>query len=121
MPIGPRQQQHELLAAKPRRDVGNAPRVVYRARNANQASVALQMAGGIVQGLEVVDIDHKQGQGRPRPFREVPSRGQGVLEGASIGKACQGVGVREREEMGVRLLQLLGLILKTNTKQEAHP
>ena len=63
------------------------------------------MAEQIVVALEVIDVDHQQGQLGAMAVRALHLFGQPQVEAAAVGQAGQGVGGREIFEPCVGLLQ----------------
>ena len=78
------QHEHELLAAEPADGVGLAHDVAQRRGGERQRAVALGVAEGVVDALEVVEVDDDDGHPPARP----PA---GVFERASAGApGCRG-------------------------------
>lgn len=74
------QQQGELVAADPADDVGTAGPLAQRRTCQLQRRVAGEMAVGVVDPLEVIDICDHEAQRRPIPERSVDFVDQPLIE-----------------------------------------
>jgi hypothetical protein len=94
--VGPRKEDRELLAADTRDEAGLTDGPRQRRRRRLQDLVALRVAEGVVEQLEVVEVEHDDaglGAGGDR-------RGELLLEGAVVAQPGQRVRGRERLEVG---------------------
>ena len=89
--VGVPQQDDELLPAEARRDVVLAHRRHDGARDRPQHLVAGRMAVGVVEDLELVDVDHEDPDGVPRAPALGEQRDE-LLEVAAVRQPGQGIG-----------------------------
>ena len=102
------QHQHELLAAVARRQVGwPAAGLADRRGHLAQGFVALQVAEGIVVGLEIVDVDHQQRQLGLLTHGPAPFQLQVLVEVPAVGQPGQAIGVHQALQHQVGIQQLL--------------
>ncbi|GAV33766.1 hypothetical protein ROTAS13_01423 [Roseomonas sp. TAS13] len=98
--VGPGQQQDEFLPAIARGHLAGKPDgQAQRLADGAQAIVAGLVAIGVVEGLEVIDIDHQQRHPVVLPHRPR----QGLVEAAPVGEAGQPVGQGEAPQRLQRL------------------
>src|SRR5690606_17579527 len=98
--VGPRQQDHELLAAVPGRDVAAAYPRADPPRDSAQHVVADEVAEAIVDRLEMVDVDH---QARERSLLAAAPRElllEAGLEIVPVAPARQRIGQPALHEAG---------------------
>ncbi len=96
------QDAHEFLAAVAGDEVaGPAQAAGEHAADAAQAVVAGHMAVEVVEGLEVVDIEHDQRQFVPGAGMPGDFPGQGLVEVPPVGDAGQAVGPIEGGQFAV--------------------
>src|ERR1700687_3390849 len=112
------EEQHEFLAAVAGREAPGALRDGGQHRgHLAQALVARLVAVTVVVRLEVVDVDHDQGQpcgpGIADPGRAGPFREQVAVEAAAVGDPGQAVDLGQAREprIGVPQLSLEALVL----------
>jgi hypothetical protein len=84
-PVDARQDERELLAAEPRDEVALAHRGAQPRRGGDEHLVALGVAVGVVDGLEVVEVEHDDGErpaeaGRARDLLLQPLVAGAVVE-----------------------------------------
>src|SRR5207302_861692 len=92
--VARREDDAELLAAEPADDVGAAYRAAKRGREAAEHLVARPVAVDVVDALEVVDVEHQDGDRVVRAARSLELLAQAVVEGAAVVEAGQRVGWR---------------------------
>ena len=80
---------HEFIAAEPRYDVRLAAALLQHARCVDQRSVACKMSPGVVDGLEVIDVDEDHQDVALHADRQLESLLGESDEGAAIGKTCK--------------------------------
>ena len=116
---GRRQQQREFLAADAGGQVVVAHALLQHARHRHQHLVAEQVAVGVVDQLEVVDVDQHQ---RHRRLAIGQVLGDVLLEGAAVVQAGQAVGLRlaARSRYLGSQLRDLALVHVEATLQLAH-
>jgi len=78
--IGVRQEDDEFFAAESRQHVGLAQRFVHGFRDAAQQFVAAEMTMGVVDALEVIGVDEKQGGLRAVAAGAIHSRWTTVMK-----------------------------------------
>ena len=91
--IGLRQEQAELFTADARQHVRGADARRPAVRHFAQDLVADVVAVGVVNRLEVVDVEHGNGQRLPVLARAGQGLGGKMLEGATVGQERERVGV----------------------------
>ena len=89
----------ELLAAKPGRNTGGLGHPTHYAGDIAQHLIAGLMPPGVVESLEVIDIEHGQGQGPMLGFGLATGGIQLFVERLAIGQICQRVGHRVAAEL----------------------
>jgi MFS family permease len=113
--VGGRQENRELLAAVTGDPVaGTLDDARQGAGHAPQAFVAALVAVGVVVQLEVIDVDHEQGQGAGFPRGATPLHGQAVVKTAAVGHAGQAVAQGHAFELD------LGHLLHRHVAQGFH-
>ncbi|MNX40545.1 hypothetical protein D3C86_709300 [compost metagenome] len=98
-------QQHELLAAQPAEAVAHAHRVLHDLRVVAQRGVASRMAIAVVDGLEVIDVQHQHRQLASGAFAALELVLQFIQDAAArirMGQAVEG-------QRGLHFLGLAGL------------
>ena len=111
-----RQQRHEFIAAPSRCEIATAERAPQQFSNEYEHGIALQMTVGVVDVLELIDINHEQGALALRCAgmrnrgsgggHEGPAQGQSrqVIDWLIVQQwiVCRGTGVRpaRRGNMG---------------------
>ncbi len=80
-----RQHDDELVAAVARHQVAGPERRRQRARDFGEDAVAFLMALGVVDLLEVVDVDHRQHERQPARSVRAHPLVQGPFEAAAVG------------------------------------
>mmetsp|Transcript_78082 Transcript_78082/g.216633 ORF Transcript_78082/g.216633 Transcript_78082/m.216633 type:complete len:362 (+) Transcript_78082:2231-3316(+) len=109
-----RQQRDELLAAQPRDHIRVAlETLVEQGRDALQGRIASSRAMGLIELLELVQIQHGQGQQPALTLGTLELAAQRLVEGARIGDARQRIGARQPGE-----LALLGLQRRLRLRQQ---
>ncbi len=104
--VRPRQNGRELLAAEPAENTAGVQFVGQRAGEQLQHAVAETMAVGVVDLLEVVEIEHQHRERIALEVFAVPGECvDGFEQRAAVGEAGQRVGEREHA-----LLHLLALL-----------
>src|SRR5207237_797934 len=84
------QQQHEFLAAVARREVGLvARRERERLADHAQALVALKVAVAVVEQLEMVDVDHHQGNRALQIGGALPFGFESGIGAAAVRASCR--------------------------------
>jgi hypothetical protein len=102
-------QDHELLAAEAGGQVARAAAgLAQQLGDAHQALVALQVAGGVVVGLEVVHVAQDQGQRLALPPGDAQLLVQPDVQAAAVGQARQRVVQGLDLQVGVAGLELVG-------------
>src|SRR5690606_9844336 len=94
----------ELLAAMSADEVARAPREAARAEDGADAAERVVAGGvplGVVERLEVIDVDHQEPDRRARPHGALPLPFERDLEGAAVGEAGQRVAGGEGLELAV--------------------
>ena len=94
--VGPRDEDRELLAADARDEAGLADRPRQRRRRRLQDAIALRVPEGVVEHLEVVEVEHDDAD----LGADGDGRGEPLLEGAVVAQPGQRVRGRERLEVG---------------------
>ena len=115
--------RHELLAAIPRDDVDLAHRVLEQRAQLSQHAVAGEVADGVVDPLEMVDVEQQQRERRVVAPRPVDLGGQPVEQRAPVENARQRIGRRQRLEppiVGARALQGLRAADDRHGRAEHH-
>jgi len=98
---GLRQQDHELLAAEPAGQIVAAQLLAQGSSDRPQRLVPDQMAVGVVDRFEVVDVDQGDAQRAAGPDGSSDLRRSLVLPGGHVEQAGLGVNARLGEELGV--------------------
>ena len=94
------QQDRELVAAEAAEHVGGAQVGRERAGDGAQQVVTGGVAAGVVDGLEVVEVDHDQAERAAVVADVVAQLGLEALgEAAAVERAGQRVGARERLQL----------------------
>ncbi|EEF26840.1 conserved hypothetical protein [Ricinus communis] len=101
---GVRQQHHHFLAAVAHREVGRPQRAAQHLRRRAQRFVAGQVPMGVVELLEVVQVDHDQRQRRVGTVRGGHHGRQQVVEPGAVVQARQAV---DHRQLAVELAQFL--------------
>jgi hypothetical protein len=101
----------ELLAAKPGRNTGGLGHPTHYAGDIAQHLIAGLMPPSVVESLEVIDIEHGQGQGPMLGFGLATGGIQLFVERLAIGQICQRVCHRVAAELfkaltGVNITQV---------------
>jgi len=109
--LGLGQQEDELLAAPARGDVLSAQDLGEGGRDALKQRVADQVAGGIVDVLETIQIGEDESRRPPGAARACLIRLPGGEEAAPVEQAGERVGARRLGEAGVGGAQLAGPVL----------
>ena len=97
--VGVRQQERELVATEPRHQVGRAQPVVEECRHLDQEVVADPVAEGVVDVLEVVQVEHQQGAARSVADTVVDVSGQVLVEAAAVGQPGERVVLGEEGQL----------------------
>ena len=83
----------EVDVALPRGEVGRTADVVAdHLGDRAQCRVAAVMAMAVIEGLEVVHINHQQRQRLRRALGAIPFQAQALVENATVGQAGERVG-----------------------------
>ncbi len=90
--VGLRQQPHELFAAEPGHDLLGAGHRPEPRRDRRQDHIARQVTVGVVDPLEVVDIQDDGAQARPAAPGQRNLFGEVPFQGPPVGQPAQGVG-----------------------------
>ena len=96
--VGGRQQDRELVAAEPGHEVGLAQRPAQHDRRRHDELVAGVVAAGVVDLLEVVEVEQQQGAAGPGAGAQVEVLGERRVEPAAVGQAGEHVVVGEVRE-----------------------
>ena len=105
-----RKNHHELLAAVARHDVDLAHGLLEQRAELAQHAVAGEVARGVVDRLEVVDVEQQQRERRVEPPRAIDLGRQPIEQRAAIEHARERIGRRQRLEpavVGARRLERL--------------
>ncbi|HZX26955.1 MAG TPA: hypothetical protein VFF16_07810 [Telluria sp.] len=94
------QQDHELVAAQARHGVALAHGMGQPPRGLDQELVAHIVAAGIVDALEVVQVDEQQGAVRTRPGIDAEHVMQLFLQEPAVGQVGQGIVQGEPDQLG---------------------
>ena len=86
-----RQEDRELVAADPEHPVGGSKLPAEDAAHLDEQIVSDGVTGGVVDGLEVVDVDEQHGEVHPVADAEGEQALELLLEGAVVGEPRQGV------------------------------
>ena len=109
----------ELLAAVARQDVLGADRLRHHAGDGGQHRVAGQVTVGVVDLLEVVDVDEQQRQRLLVPDREADLRVQAIDEVAAVEGRRQTVAQRRLEQLLLVVLVDLVLVREAEDRRRA--
>ena len=103
--IGFRHDHQELLAAVAGHDVGLADRFIDQPGQLGQHLVAVEVPLHVVDLLEVVDVEHGDGEPRAVAIHQGQLRAQGVVQAAAIVHAGERIGadLGEGHEVGALL------------------
>src|SRR5215472_12111651 len=82
----------ELLAAPPDRGVSSAQEDLQKSGDLLQDEISRRVTEGVIDALEVIDVEKREGEGTLRSDRARRFASDGLLSGAPVGKACQLVG-----------------------------
>ena len=96
--VGLDEEEDELLAAVPAREVDPADRPGDRAGDGGEGGVPGLMPVRIVEGLEVVEVEHREREGPAGPLGPCDLGAGALAEGRAVQKSREGVGRRAREE-----------------------
>ena len=100
-------QDDKLFAAIARRLIPGTPALLgQHPRDAAQAVITGQMPVAVVVQLEVVHIQHDQGQGLPGAHGPRPLVGQHLVKAAAVGHPGQAIGVRQLGQHLIGFFQL---------------
>jgi hypothetical protein len=98
-----REQRDELVPAPSRGDVAAAQGATQQFADQHQHLITREVAEGIVDGLELVDVDHEQGTlaGRcPRRGDRIGRRGDEGTTERQVGQCVDGLVVRQWARVG---------------------
>ena len=109
----------ELLAAVARQDVLGADRLRHHAGDGGQHRVTGQVTVGVVDLLEVVDVDEQQRQRLLVPDREADLRVQAIDEVAAVEGRRQTVAQRRLEQLLLVVLVDLVLVREAEDRRRA--
>ena len=98
-------QDHELVAADPRHDVGVAGTGPQAAGHLDEQPVAVGVPERVVDVLEAIEVDAEDGDGEPAAARARERELELLVEQPPVGKLGQLVGRREHGQALVRLLE----------------
>ena len=84
------QQHHEFLAADAANSIVAAAAAIQHLRHVAQRGIALQVAVRVVDALEMVDVEHDQGEGAPLALGAARLGEEALQRGAAIGDTGQG-------------------------------
>jgi hypothetical protein len=96
----------ELVAARPRYDVALAQHRLNTGGNVAQHLIAATMVDGVVDFLEIVDLEAKDGDAGAIAMNARHGLGQAVAEGLAIGEAGQRIVLLEIAELRLGLAAL---------------
>jgi hypothetical protein len=119
--IGVRQDDRELVAADPERAIGAAHVGGDRRRGLAQDLVAGGVAAGIVDALEVVEVQDGQRHRPTRPDDHGPLAFHLLLERAVIAETREGVAERLRSGAVVGVLEDPATLLQAFSRLEDAP
>src|SRR5512140_53066 len=97
------QQHREFFAAISRREVGGS--LGFSSQNmgnAPQAFVAGRVSILVVEGLEMVEVDHQERKGSAVAIGPAPFLEQALVEAAPVGKAGKTVNSRQRRKLSFK-------------------
>ena len=114
-----RRDHRELLAAVAREDVLGADRLRHHAGDGGQHGVTGQVTVGVVDLLEVVDVDEQQRQRLLVPDREADLRVQAIDEVAAVEGRRQAVAQRRLEQLLLIVLVDLVLVREAEDRRRA--
>ena len=98
-----REDPGELLPADPRDELAGARRRRQVAADVGQDPVADLMAVGVVDGLEVVEVEDDEGQEVPVAPGALDLAVEALREGAPVRQAGERVGLGQPRQLGARL------------------
>ncbi|MNG99136.1 hypothetical protein D3C79_583000 [compost metagenome] len=101
-----RQQQHELVTAEPGQTIPLPHQPLEPAGHLLEQPVAGGVAEGVVDGLEVIEIDKQQGADQVLAARLEEGLGQGLVQLTAIGQAGQLIVIGEILDAPLRRLTL---------------
>ena len=118
-----RQEQRELLAAVARRAIHRAARgSVEHPRHLAQRLVALLVAIGVVERLEVIHVEHQEGERRALVLGVLPFHAQDLIEVAAVVElGQQAVMGREKVELVLLIQQLQLRVLQLRVAPRERP
>ena len=102
-----RHDDDELLATKSGTDVENPDASSQQVGHVTECTVPFKMTPGVIDPLEVIDVDHQQGEVLPLPARPLNLLLKAILEVATIEEPCDGVDCRNPRELNDVLGQSL--------------
>ncbi len=106
--IDPGQEHGELFAADPGGDVvGPAGASGKRLGEGSQDAIAAGMTVAVVVALEMIGIDHEEGDGSGLPAGLGPGPCERFLEGAPVRQAGERVRAREFRQFGLGRVAVL--------------
>jgi hypothetical protein len=103
--VGLREHEQELLAAVARGEVGAAQRGAEDRRESTQNLVAGQVPEGVVEALEVIDVDHRHRQRPPVAPAALDLGLERLHQVLAVRQAGEAVGDRQLVQLGVARAQ----------------
>ena len=118
--IGLREHHRKLVPSHPRDDVRLAQALPQQPGDALEYVVAYPVAEGVVDVLEIIEVDEQHGPGGAIPSRALGLPGQFVLEVTSIEQAGEKIMVHHVFEAAREFLAL-GNVLDLSDRVERRP